>query len=54
MLNAIKALFRQPKIKYEKKVGMTKEARDMLAILDMMPNARVEKKHFIHAGVYNP
>lgn len=33
---------------------MTLEAQKMLAILEMTENNRLEKKHFIHAGVYNP
>jgi len=54
MLNGIKALFRQPKIKYEKPAGMTREAHTMLRILDMQENKRVAKKHFLKAKVYNP
>jgi hypothetical protein len=54
MLNGIKALFRQPKIKYEKPVGMTREAHTMLSILELQENKRVAKKHFLNAKVYNP
>lgn len=54
MVNLLKALFIDRKTKYQEPEAMTKEARDMLAILDMCENNRVEKKHFINAGIYNP